>query len=470
MGSAMAAPPPELRDAISRRLADPVLAGARIGIYIQSLRDGDFWYTSHEFEPFIPASNAKIFTAAMAVHFLTPNYVFHTQLYTDGEVKNGELEGNLYLRGGGDPTLDVSRLRELRQYIPARKIAGRLYLDDSFFSQSGPLRGPWEQEDYSWGYAAPSSALSCEGNAETLIIRGVHDGQPASLSLTPDDKLMTVVNQAKTANNAQPSDLTVAVHDHHILVTGKLPPSPSPDANCSTAAAQTKAFESSITEHFSVDDPTLFTGKLFRSVLAQEGITVGADGLRRVDPQRVRMLGEVQTSLFNSSIPARMMGDSDNLYAEQLRWTMLALKRQDQPLKLRYDALLQDFQRDVDMQLSGMRLVDGSGLSRENRLSPFAIARCLIYLKHIPDGAVITRALPTAGMSGTLRERMVGTPAAFNAQAKTGTMRGVSALSGYVYTADHEPLVFSILVNDCRHTADARKLQDDLVSMLAASK
>ncbi len=162
-----------------------------------------------------------------------------------------------------------------------------------------------------------------------------------------------------------------------------------------------------------------------------------------------------------------MLKNSNNYYAEQLRWTLLALYSREKPLNLRYQCLLQDFITHCGLSLPGICLVDGSGLSRNNHITPTAMVRVLTYMTHSPNFDLFYNALPVAGVDGTLRHRMTCGPATCNVHAKTGTLRGVSALSGYLSDVNGEHLVFSIFVNNCCSVAMARQLQDEIVSRLA---
>ena len=461
MGCALAGAPKELAATLDKRLAERALVGARIGVYVQSLRDGDIWFARQEYTPLVPASNAKILIAAMALDYLTPDYSFHTQLRTDGRIVNGVLEGNLYLRGTGDPSLTAAHLRALAHILsagnPARGIPpitaihGQLVLDDTCFP--GPRRGDWERDDLPWGYAAPAGALSCERNAVTVTVRGMADGQPPQVTVTPDVGLYTVSNQAVSRRQARAGALRVIPARGQVRIAGHIAPGDE------------------VTERLSVPDPTRFTALIFHQALRAVGLDI-AEAPASASANRPQSVLVEHLSPPVKTLLTTMLKESDNHYAEQIRWTLLARQAAGAPHApvLGYPALLHDYTRDAGMLWYGISLEDGCGLSRRDALSPFAVARCLIHLVATPQAGIFADALPIAGVDGTLRERLRNTPAAGNAHAKTGSMHGVSALSGYVNTAAGEPLVFSILVNDCHTTAIARRLQDDLVSTLASQR
>jgi D-alanyl-D-alanine carboxypeptidase/D-alanyl-D-alanine-endopeptidase (penicillin-binding protein 4) len=175
------APPADLVKTLDRMVAtlltNPACADAAVGIVVRSLDDGSSWYSRDADKAFIPASTAKIVTAAQAIAYLGPQYRFTTRLLATGTVVNGTLKGDLILQGGGDPTLSPQDIRMLAHALATcdlaiKAIDGRIRTDESFFPTIGPQLGPWEKSDLPWYYAAPTSALSCNRNAITITVRG----------------------------------------------------------------------------------------------------------------------------------------------------------------------------------------------------------------------------------------------------------------------------------------------------------
>ncbi len=455
-----AAPPASLAAAIDQHIANADLPGATIGLYVQSLTDGNIWYARNECRAFIPASNAKIFTGVLALEYLLPEYRFTTRLFADGAIVDGVLQGNLYLRGGGDPSLSPADLQTMAQALaagdaaagrpPIHAVRGRLLLDDGFFPRPGPLRcASWEASDLPWYYAAPASALSCNRNAVTVTVRGDKVGARPEVTLTPATTLFTIHNRAKTSTKVRTGAVEVIPKGYSVHITGKVAPG------------------AELVEKISIPDPRRFTAEQFRTALQAAGLTIGATAVGDVDPQRHALLLEHQSAPV-SEIVAFMLQESDNHTAEQLYWTLLSLYSLEKPLGVRYSAMLQDFAAYSGMRDDNGVLVDGSGLSRMNRLTPIQMARFLIYMATSPNYGLFYRALPEAGL-GTLKKRLLATSAAGNVHAKTGTMRGVSNLSGYVTTKSGERLIFIIFVNGYANgAAVARKLQDGIVCDLAS--
>lgn len=456
----LAAAPPELAAKLDRLRSDPALRDANIGIFIQSLRDGDIWYDYQASDRFIPASNTKIITAALALDHLRPEYTFTTSVLATGDITDGVLQGDLILRGHGDPSLLPEDLQALAQTLAAgdparnipslREVRGRIILDDTFFPRPGALLGTgWEADDLPWYYAAPASALSCSRNAVTVTVRGTEVGKPALVTATPATALFSYENMAMTRGDVKTGAVEVLPNGRRVRIVGRIAPG------------------AELIERISVADPALFTGEIFRAALQRAGITVG-EMAKGSAPAEARVLAE-HISAPLSTLLQTMLKESDNHYAEQLRWTMLTLYSLEVPLETRYPAMVQDFTTHSGLLSSGLALVDGSGLSRQNTATPIGVSGVLSYLAASPYAATFYEALPIAGVDGTLKKRLLGTPAAGNARAKTGTMRGVSTLAGYVTTtSQQERLVFAIYAGDYRNSAAAaRKLQDSIVSYLA---
>lgn len=445
---------------IAEYTRDPALAGARVGVVVQSLDSGNMLAAQRANEVFIPASTTKVLTAALALEYMKPEYRFGTQVMATGNIVQGVLQGDIYLRGGGDPSLvseDLDALAQAlatgdqdRQIPPITSVTGRLLVDDTFFPGPGPLLGPgWQADDLPWYYAAPASAVSCHRNAVTVRVRGTTANAPAVVMLSPATRFFTIEHRVMTRSSVKTGAVTVCRTGRRITISGRVAPGVE------------------LVERVSVPDPALFTGELFRDALTRQGITVG-EVARGACPSRYTVLVE-HLSLPLRDLVRPVLKDSDNHTAEQLRWSLLALYSLERPLVERYPAMIRDFCTHSGMLAHGIQLVDGSGLSRQNAITPLGLLRMLTYARMSDAWPEFRDALSVAGVDGTLRTRMVGTAAEGNARAKTGGMSGVSALAGYVTTDAGESLAYVIVVNNYRHGAPAaRRLQDRLVAALAA--
>lgn len=449
----------ELPAGIEAALAAPGLQRGITGICVQSLRDGRILYFHNSRALFMPASNMKIVTAALALDRLGPEYRFATRLSTPARVSQGTLHGDVYLQGFGDPTLTTAGLQEfvttLRQ-CGIRKVQGSVVVDDSFFP--GPRLGRGWSWDYLGDYYAMEvSALSLNENVVVLHARpGTAAGKPAILSWDPPARCIEVENRTKTGPAGSKQELSVsrALGSRRITVEGSIP------LGAGSAAL----------EPVTVDDPALYCGSVFAELLRQARIRVAGGVKHGAVPTGARVLCEHRSAPLSEVLPA-FLKPSDNHYGEQIMRTVLAESAKtagpgatppsEQDL---VGALLVKAGAPVD----GMRPVDGSGLSRLDLISPDALVRLLRWTRAQPAGDLLYNALPVAGKDGTLLRRMRGTAAEGNAHAKTGTVNVVSCLSGYVTTAAGEPLAFSILMNHFMATpAEARAAQDRICVLLS---
>ena len=334
---------------------------------------------------------------------------------------------------------------------PITRITGHLLLDDTCFPCRGPqVEASWEAEDLPWYYAAPACGLSCNQNAVTITVRGARAGEPATVTVTPATSLFTIDNHAVTSARVVTGAVDVVPVGDQVHINGQLAPN------------------AEITEKISVRDPERFIEELFRQALTAEGIT-----FQQEDPEKIVTAADCTVLLTHQSSPLSdvltlMLKESNNYIAEQLRWTFLARLRQEVALPQRFPALQADFAAHVGIDAESMHLVDGSGLSREDTITPQGIVRLLAYLATTPNFTAFYQALPIAGVDGTLQKRMLNTPAAQNVHAKTGTMRGISTLAGYVTKKDGEQLAFAVFVNGYGSGAvEARDLQDAIAIYLA---
>jgi len=454
-----AAPPSDLAAHLAELPTARLMTGAHVGIFIQSVSNGDIWYTRDAGESFIPASTAKLVTVALALNRLGASYRFNTQVYADGPIFNGVVEGNLYLRGEGDPSLMPEDLHGMAKALasgdPARGIApihavrGKLYLDTSFFPQpGGPLLGVgWSRDDLPWYYAAPASALSCHGNAVTVTVHGARIGEAPTVVLQPDTSLFSVSNRAVTRVSSPP-DLRIIPRGYRVSVTGALSPGEE------------------VIERISVPQPEIFTVELFSNYLRSAGVAIAGIDRGRTDTTLMTLLTTHRSNTLGELLRP-LLKKSDNQMAEQLQWTLLARCGKDYPLPERFAGLIAELTHDNILPW-GIQQVDGSGLSRLDRLTPAAAVRILVQMMLTPDFDAFYQALPIAGVDGTLEKRLRGTLAAGNAHAKTGSMHGVSTLAGYVATHAGEQLVYAIFINDnLAGSSAAREYQDEIVNYLA---
>lgn len=462
--------PAQLGTRIDATLDRPQLSRSHWGILIQTL-GSDTLYSRNAQQYFVPASNAKILTTAAALHHLGSQFRIRTSVYGSGE-------GFLGVVGRGDPSLTDTQLRELAQQLSRQGIrqVRQLIGEDDYFR--GPVVNPnWEWGDVQADYGASINSLILNQNAVVLTLLPQALGQPLRVAWADPTEATRwrLENDAVTAGPESPTSINVNrdIGGPVLQITGQLGINSQPE---SVALA--------------VLDPAAHFLRHFRRALAEAGITVtqavvktrsnngNADVrgytqmalIRSLRPSVVRELAAVESPSL-SQLLVETNQNSNNLYAEALLRTLGAKVSNTPAVKDSTDEVGLRVVRATLTQLgvnpAGYVLADGSGLSRHNLVSPEAIAQTLRAMAHSPEAAVYRASLPVAGISGTLQNRFRNTPAQGILQAKTGTLGGVVAISGYLDAPNYEPLIFSIIVNQSdQSAATLRQAIDEIVLLL----
>ncbi|HEY4216597.1 MAG TPA: D-alanyl-D-alanine carboxypeptidase/D-alanyl-D-alanine-endopeptidase [Gemmatimonadaceae bacterium] len=426
-----------LADAVAAALAKHTRSG-EWGAIIVSLTRGDTLFEQNADAPVQPASTMKMFTSAVALDRFGPDYTFRTPVLRDGAVgADGTLNGNLYLRGVGDPSLssrfwhDEQPMDALAKEVAAagiKHVTGDLVGDATAFDDQLVPDG-WKTSYLGAAYAARVSALSLDENLLWVVV--TPNGSKASVTLDP-------------ASSAVPIDASVRV------VSGKgghISASRRPDGSITvrgTVGAKSGPLKYSLV----ADNPALYTTGALRASLQKAGIIV--DGQTRL---AATPAGATQVAAIASPPLAQIIGEMDresiNIVAELL-FRDAAHAGPNNPVGSAQSGLanLRDFlSKKVGTQPTVVDVSDGSGLSLNDHVTARAMVRLLGYVHNAPWGPVFHAALPVDGESGTLKRRSKGTPARGNLHAKTGTTNTVAALGGYVTAKNGEVLAFSLIYN-----------------------
>jgi D-alanyl-D-alanine carboxypeptidase/D-alanyl-D-alanine-endopeptidase (penicillin-binding protein 4) len=442
----------DLTQDINQILSDSRLTIGRAGVVVRSAATGEELYAADAGKLMIPASNTKLFTAAAAADTLGLGYRFTTSVLTTGRKVGSALAGDLVLRGTGDPTMLAEDYDALAAKVAAagiRTVGGRLVADDTWFD-SVRLGNDWAWDDETAYYAAPISALTTspdrDYDAGSVVVAVAADGGKVKVTTTPDTGYLKIVNRATVG-----AATDVLIERQHgtrtVVVTG-------------TVATPYQ-------EWVAVDDPTAHTASLFRKALSRHGVRVLGPTVTSAAPAGAAKLAE-RESMPLSELLVPFMKLSNNIHAEILTKAM-GRKVAGQGTWAAGLKVITDFARANGAQVLNMR--DGSGLSRRDGFSPASIAQLLAAARGKPWFQAWYDSLPVAGdadrfVGGTLRSRMRNTPAAGNVRAKTGSLTGVTALSGYVTSADGEPLIFSIMLNQYL-SASPKDIEDKIAVRLA---
>jgi serine-type D-Ala-D-Ala carboxypeptidase/endopeptidase (penicillin-binding protein 4) len=441
------------------------------GVLVTDADTGEVLYSRNADGYFMPASNAKLFTTALALATLGPEYRVRTTVASSGTPDTeGELNGDLVLIGRGDASLsnrkfpyDKKEEREgppekvLAEFADAvatrgvKEITGDVVADDSMF-QHEKFPSGWLVDDILWSYGAAVSAIAVNDNTFTLDLRpGAQEGEPARYVAGLAADFYTIENSVLTSARGAEEKLAVARDpgSRIIHVSGTMPLD-APPRRLTIA----------------IEEPAEFAAGLLAHLLEERGVKIDGHARAHHAADPAPAAAAPQTILAeHTSVPlsdeVRLTNkNSENLHAELL----LLLAAHEKAGANNYEDALKfasDFFRRAGIADGDVALSDGSGLSRKDLVTPRSIVQLLRYAAAQPWGELYRSTLPVAGEDGTLSDRMKNTAAATRVFAKTGTIGHGNTLSGYAATVHGERLIFSILGNNNNlHAQDANKVID----------
>jgi serine-type D-Ala-D-Ala carboxypeptidase/endopeptidase (penicillin-binding protein 4) len=483
---------------VAEILSEPELARGFWGIEIRSLDSGVVLYSQNADKLFTPASNTKLFTTAASLALIGPDYKFKTSVETNGMLDtHGRLNGDLLLIGRGDPNLSGRELpydlRTQRNDHPikvledladslvqkgVKYVDGDLVADDSYFAFERYGEG-WSQDDLVWGDGAPVSALTINDNVVFVnILPADRAGERAFVTIVPFADYYHVDNRIMT---------TPAGTARRIFFNRE------PGSTALTLWGEMPIDDKGANEALAIEDPAAFSSALFRSLLEKRGITVyGRERTHHTE------LSGLSTFSVTATAEARGGGDESPRPAPGLPGKLVLASFESRPLiedirvinkvsqNLHAEILLRLLGREKGTAAtveSGLEVVrgfltkasvpgeqyvfyDGSGLSRQNLVTPHAVVVLLEYAWQQPWGKAFRDTLPVAGIDGSLADRMRGTNAQGKVYGKTGSLGGVKTLSGYAITNHGEPVAFSILTNNLN--VPAKKVTDAIDQIVMA--
>ena len=425
------------------------------GLLIVDGKTGETLYEKNPDSYFVPASNMKLFTTALTLAKLGPDYRFHTTLETRGTISpDGTLSGDVILVGRGDPNLSNRKfpfelkeefdgppekvLTEFADALVARgvaEIAGDVIGDDSYFP---PGRYPdgWEIGDMVWEYGAAISAIVVDDNTVTLTLTpGDKMGDPVVPSVAPPTPDFRVQNEVISSAAEVKSDLTLTRDpgSNLVVVRGTLPAKSAPRKLV-----------------LAIEEPAQHAASLLAGLLAERGVKI--DGKVRAvhvpdsDPTPREILAEHVSVPLGDSVKL-INKISQNLHTEMLLRTVA---RQNGMWSTPEDLakVPQDFYAAAGIVPGDVIQTDGSGLSRHDLVTPRAVVTLLKYAQGQTWFAPYYDSLPVAGIDGSLQDRLKGTIAAGRIHAKTGSVEHVRTLSGFAELPDGRRLIFSFLSNN----------------------
>jgi len=459
-----------LRKSIDSLADAPEFANAHWGILIVEPEGGDTLYARNAGKLFMPASNMKIVTTATLLDHVGPDYQYRTTVAARGPVRDSTLAGDLIVIGRGDPSVSdhmqkdaMIPLRAMADSLAARgvrRISGRLIAAGNVFPDD-VLGYGWSYDDFESAYSAPiDELLFNEGFSQIRVRGGQEAGDPVQVETRPARTFPRVRGFATTAPPRAASDTVVRRRGRplrarkdsttwDVILEGQIP------------AGDSAIVE--ITHH----DPDVAYLSALREALADRGIAVDgqwADTLSRLDT-----LFTLLSPPLREILPP-LLKPSQNQMAEMLFKT-IALEATGVGRADSARAVVQRQLTTWGVAPSEIVVRDGSGLSRYDYVSPRALVHILDAMRRSPHFLVFYEALPIAGVDGTIRNRMRGTPAEGNVHAKTGSVAMARSLSGYVTTADRHLLIFSFLSNNWTVPVQSvERVQDAIAARLAAMR
>src|SRR5437588_1284738 len=424
------------------------------GLLIADAKTGETLYQQNADRYFLPASNMKLFTTALALAKLGPDYRFHTTLETRASISNGVLTGDLALVGRGDPNLSNRKfpyvlkeefdgppekvIAELADALVAKgvkEISGDVIGDDSYFPRERYPNG-WEIDDMVWEYGAAISAIVVDDNTVALTLTpGERAGNPVQAAVTPATPDFMVENRVTTSAADVKSDLTLTREpgSNLVVVKGTLPAKSAPRKLV-----------------LAIEEPAQHAAAVLKRLLEERGVRVA--GVARARHDHAEPGGDPVVLAEHASVP---LGDalklvnkiSQNLHTEMLLRTVA----RQSGMWATPDDLMKvpaDFYATAGIEPGDVIQTDASGLSRHDLVTPRAIVTLLTFAQKQSWFGPYYASLPVAGIDGTLEDRMKNTPAAGRIHAKTGSVEHVRTLSGFAETPGGRRLIFSFLSNN----------------------
>jgi serine-type D-Ala-D-Ala carboxypeptidase/endopeptidase (penicillin-binding protein 4) len=385
-------------------LISEIPAGTKMAIMIYNPLTQDTLVCINHTESMIPASNTKLFTTATALELMGGDYLLSTKILADDDnFSDNTLNGNIYIKGFGNPTFsseDLEQLINQLYQLGLRKVTGNVVGDDTYFDDVYS-RDDWISEERANVKLPPISALVIDRN-RTII---------------------------------------------------------------------TKKRKGRYRNYFvSVENPPLFAAKTLKEKLISFGIEVGGKSISGQTADKAKVL--VESSIELRELLQMINKHSDNFYAECLFKTLGSAYSGQQGNSLFSTQAILNYIDDNSIYSTGTTIVDGSGISRFDQVTAGALVGLLekVYfnIKQFDD---FFNSLSIAGVDGTLRKRMIGTPAENNFHGKTGTLNGVSSISGYVTTADNDDIIVCMMFEYTKGgTTKYKSIQDRIIEILAGWK
>ncbi|MGE3921222.1 MAG: D-alanyl-D-alanine carboxypeptidase/D-alanyl-D-alanine-endopeptidase [Gammaproteobacteria bacterium] len=428
-----------------------------VGIVVSKLPTGKLVYQRNADLLFVPASNLKLFTATAALLYLGPNFHYQTKLLlNNANMSNETLNGDVYLKFSGDPDFTrndlLNLILNLKNYN-IQTINGEIYLDNSVFDGDSIGQG-WAWDDLKACYASPNQALMIDKNCFDVIVSPAKvENQVAVLALKTevpyniDNKVITSFSKKDCSINVK-----VLKNNQYQLV------------GCIFKETPPQAIS------LAVKNPQEDAKIIIKNLLMQNNIRLNGEIKISQTPFSAKLVAQ-HDSKPTDELVKLMLKNSDNHIADSFSKTIGSLYSNSPGTWADgTKAIIDILQKRANIDLSETKMVDGSGLSFYNLITPLQLQQLLNYIYNSSMKDYIMNALPIAGVDGTLKGRMADNNTKGYVFAKTGTLNQVIALSGYAKNKRGQEYSFVIIFNNFSvHANKMKHLEDQLVKILVNS-
>ena len=439
-----------VQEALYSLVHGPVLGRVRTAIRVQEARSGRVLYNRRSNELMDPASNQKILASAASLYRLGNNFRYRTQVHGPTPSDEGELKGDVVLRGSGDPSLsarDIDGLAAQLVALGVRRVVGNVVADRRYIGADE---------------IAPSARSPLAVSRSAIVVRvrpGDRAGAHPVVFYEPAVDGIVVANRATTtAKGRTRIGVTIGTEGGRIVISVK---------------GRISMRHAGVVFRRRPSTPLLYAAAILAQALNRHGVYVqGApmvvDGAKNVDKEEPRQLLASHHSAPLPTLMRPINKNSNNEYADRLLETLGAQMYGGAPSMEKGVRALRGALSELGMPEAAYQPANGSGLGHRNRLSPEGLTNFLRMLYFDPRvGPELVQSLSVGGVDGTTQHRFAGTAAAHRVRAKTGTLNGKSCLSGYVGD-ESEILIFSIMVDHVRSRGvnSVRKAQVNVVETL----
>lgn len=451
----------ELKQQIDSIYTSPFFQKSIMSVDVFDLTSNKYLYQRNENLLVRPASNLKILTTTTGLLFLTPEYQFKTKVTYIGKIINGTLYGSLYVKGGCDPNFSTRNIDSIASVIKSmgiKEITGNIYGDVSMMDSLYWGHG-WMWDDDPSTDAPYLTPLDINENSIGVSVSGTELGRQALVKLIPGTDFLKIQNNSITIPADSPSTLTVSRdwidRKNIILVNGGVKLSVADSLKDTT--------------WLNVYNPAGYFLTLLKEHIQSNGILVSGKISYAETPNYAIKVADMKRSLPDVVIHTNKI--SYNLGAEMVLYAVSDKFFGDPANAINGIKIVDSLISLSGLHPSDYRIVDGSGVSHYNLITTETLVSVLkyIYINHPNLFKILYQSFPIAGIDGTLQNRMQNFPVQNNVRAKTGSLSGVSSLTGFVKSSNDHLLVFSIIINDyVGSSKHARQIEDEICNILAS--